>query len=409
MINPRKIDLSKRNYKFQEEDPDIVHHFIEENGSIPSLYKANGPFLYEEAIEIITKFGTKAGFEIHKDWEFIDEYFQAASYRIKTKSGHTIFVKTKRSFVTEETSYVFDKKKNKYKHPIWGWIVTSEVELYYDLSQGRPQELISTLEKTALVSNIDSNKIHLICQNSDGFYTKEFPVMKDDFEFDLDLHYGAGFSEYHETNLKRINTSKKGIILLHGEPGTGKSTILRRMIRDLAQSTKKVLYMPSNIIDFLGTPAFNNFLIEFIEDSVEEADIKKGILIILEDAERVLLKRETNPYGSDGVSNILNSTDGILNDFFPIQILATFNTGLENIDTAILRKQRIISVKEFKKLSIGESQKLIDHLKIDYKATQEMSLADIYSIPQEQEDDILVGKKKVEKTIGFGFGDAGPK
>lgn len=402
MLNKRTIDLTKIHYKFPEEDPDIIHAFIQENGCVPSAYKACGPFIYNEVFDTIVEHFKSTKEDLIQEWELEDEYYKSASFKIYHNNSY-MYIKIKKSYLVSDTDYVFSSKKKKYLDAEHGWIITAEVDILYDFTKGKPTELIKKLNKLGLEVNNEHNKIGLICQDSDGsLYTKDFPILKKDYAFDLELHYGTGFQNFHDITVKRIDDSEKGIILLHGTPGTGKSFYIRRLIRDLMRRNKKVLYMPNNMVDLLGTPAFNNFLLEYVEDSIEEGN-KKGLLMIIEDAEKVLMKREDNPYGATGVSNILNSTDGILNDFLNVQVLATFNCNIDMIDSAILRKKRAISVKEFGKLTKEESQKLIDHLGLTFKTEGDMSLSDIYSIQQEEEDKVLFAdSKKPEKKIGFG-------
>lgn len=403
MLKPRKIELDKIHYKFPEEDPDNLHSFIQHNGGTPSVFKACGPYLYLEVLHVITEHFKEKKIDLFQEWEMDDDYYKSASFKAEI-DGKYMFFKVKKSYVGNEADYVFKSGKKKFKDAKHGWLLTAEVEIIYDFAAGKPQDLIDKLRKLELEVNNEHNKIGLICQDSDGtLYTKDFPLLKNDFDFDLDLHYGTGFGKFHDLTVKRIDDSEKGIILFHGTPGTGKSFYIRRLIRDLMRRNKKILYMPNNMVDLLGTPSFNNFLLDYVEDAIEEGN-RKGLLMIIEDAEKVLLKRESNPYGGSGVSNILNSTDGILNDFLNIQILATFNTNIENIDEAILRKKRAISIKEFGKLGKEDCQKLIDFLKIEYKATEDMSLADIYSIKQEEEDEILLGDKDKKKQKPMGFG-----
>jgi len=402
MLNPRKIDLEKIHYKFPEEDPDNAHSFIQHNGTVPSVIKVCGPFIYEEVLDIIKNYFKLKGEELLQEWELDDDYYRSASFKAYVNNKY-MYIKVKKSYMGDEADYTFPTKKKKLKDAKFGWIITSEVEILFDFTAGKPTELINQLKKVELFANNEHNKIGLICQESDGsLYTKDFPILKNDYAFDLELHYGTGFQNFHDITIKRIDASEKGIILFHGTPGTGKTFYIRRLISDLMRRNKKVLYMPNNMVDLLGTPAFNNFLLEYVEETIEEGN-RKGLLMIIEDAEKVLLKREDNPYGSSGVSNILNSTDGILNDFLNVQVLATFNCDIKMIDEAILRKKRAISVREFGKLTVEDSQKLIDSLGLDYKAEDSMCLADIYSIKQEEEDKILfAGQKKNEKKIGFG-------
>lgn len=394
----RQVD--KLYYKLNDNDSDLPGYFVQLNGTIPSVYSINGPFIMNELEDIFLKTYKNDAVMGHT-WE--DENSKEVTWIISADNS-SIFVKNNASYPMHEFDlYNLPKEKiKKYKNRIE---ITSEISIYYDIKKGIPSELISQILKIRIKKNKDLNKIHLICQDQDiGLYTKELPITGTDYEFDLDLHYGEGFSKFHELNLKRIQDKNKGIILLYGPPGTGKSFYVNRLTKDLITRDKKVLYLPNNMVDNLGTPSFNNFLIEWAEDNKNERDGKKaGILMIIEDAERVLLKRDTNPYGADGVSNILNSTDGILNKFLNIQVLATFNTDLNQIDEAILRKKRALSIKELGKLNVKDSQRLIDFLKVDYKATEDMSLADIYALVEEEEDKILFEDvKKKSDIIGFG-------
>ena len=83
------------------------------------------------------------------------------------------------------------------------------------------------------------------------------------------------------------------------------------------------------------------------------------------------------------VSNILNLTDGILGDCLGIQILATFNMKREKIDGALLRKGRLIAEHKFEKLSLEETNKLLNFLGKTEIAEEGMVLADIYNIDSE--------------------------
>lgn len=402
MLKPRKIE--KLTYKIQEEDSDSVNHFVELNGTVPSWYRVPGPFLLHQFTETIKE---KYKNSHIVDWEYSDGEYKQVVIRI-VDGDHHIILKTRRSYEAEEHIYEIKKNQKKYKDKEFGYLVFAELDILYDVSKGIPDGLTDCLEKIAIRYNKSYSQVYLLCQDPDsGLYTKELPMIdrNGEFEFDLDLHYGDGFAKYHELNLKRIKEQNKGIILLHGTPGTGKSFYIRRLIKDLAGSKKNILYFPNNMVDLLGTPMFNNFLIDWAEDKYDQEGSKRyGILLVIEDAERVLLKRENNPYGADGVSNILNSTDGLLNDFLNIQVLATFNSDIKAIDEAILRKKRALSIKEFGKLPKDQAQRLIDFLKINHTTNEDMALADIYSLKQDEDDKILLDdatKKTESRTIGF--------
>jgi hypothetical protein len=79
-------------------------------------------------------------------------------------------------------------------------------------------------------------------------------------------------------------------------------------------------------------------------------------------------------------------------------IVATFNTGKENIDAALLRKGRLRICHEFKKLTTTQAKKLAKSLGHDEElVTSNMSLADIYYMDAAEAD---YGKQE-EKRVGF--------
>ena len=374
---------------------DIHNHFIELTGKYPSQISIAGKYAYDDIINLIEN-----EFEHIKDWQYSSNRYISSAFRILYKDT-VIFIRPHTTYIADNDMMPIDIDRYKYKNEN-GVVVSPGIDLLYDPEIGIPDGVIEAFNKIKLSDNIGYNTISLICRDAHHhtLYTKDYPLLNESkFDFDLDLHYGEDFSKFHELSIKRIDNSDKGIILFHGKPGTGKSFYIRRLMRDLARNKKSILYLPNNMIDSLGTPEFNDFLIEFNEIQGSKAD---GIIIVIEDAERVLIKREINQYGSDGVSNILNSTDGILNDFFGIQVIATFNTDIKNIDEAILRKQRIISMREFRELEVAEAKKLVSHLNIDTIIDRPMTLADIYSIKQELEDKVLMkGLDKPKNKIGF--------
>lgn len=119
-------------------------------------------------------------------------------------------------------------------------------------------------------------------------------------------------------------------------------------------------------------------------------------IFIVEDAEELLVSRVGSR--NSCVAMLLNITDGILGEGLGIQVIATFNTSLINIDKALLRKGRLLSIYEFKALETDKAKKLLHKFGKNYENIQEpMILADIYNF-DENETLAVIPKKK---TIGF--------
>tara|TARA_R110000787_G_scaffold261748_2_gene367093 strand:+ start:12410 stop:13525 length:1116 start_codon:yes stop_codon:yes gene_type:complete len=210
----------------------------------------------------------------------------------------------------------------------------------------------------------DKNKksLSIITKDEFGFRLKEFKIEYDE-KLDLDLHYGKNFIKVHKNTCEGLNKSKSGLVLLHGKPGTGKTTYIRNLINNL---NKKVIFVPPFMVESLTSPEFIPFLMNH-PDSI----------LVIEDAEKVVSTRSSTS-SNTGVSNILNLTDGLLSDCLNVKIIATFNMDTKDIDQALMRKGRLISEYRFCDLPIENVKRIFKKLKIDNKVTTPMSLADIY-------------------------------
>ena len=248
-------------------------------------------------------------------------------------------------------------------------------------------ELAKLTKKTLL-----NNKINLLMK-SESYYFQRVDINIDNVrDLDLELHYGTGFKKKSDMILDSLLTKHKGLYLIHGKMGAGKTTFLRYLTSRI--SDKKVIFIPPYFTDFLSSP-------EFLPTLVADYGAKNSILII-EDAEKVVMSREDGNNNSNSVSSILNLSDGIMADVCQCSVIATFNTKVDNIDSALLRKGRLQAELTFDALSIPDSQKLVDKLAEKgiiqkFKVTKEMTLAEIYGAEQDN-----FHEEKVERKIGFG-------
>lgn len=218
------------------------------------------------------------------------------------------------------------------------------------------------------VEHKKTNSISIVCQKNGSLYTEEFLIKKP--QLNLEMNYGKSFINIHETIIKRLDTPfDKGIVLLHGLPGTGKSYYLRFLVNSIKD--KDVIYIPPDLANEIASPSFIPFLMKY-----------PNSVFLIEDAENILKKRIGQ--NNQAVSNILNLSDGLLSDCLSIQIIATFNCQLTDIDEALLRKGRLIAKHEFGKLPLDECQKISDFLGFKTKIIEEITLAEIYN--QEEEN-----------------------
>ena len=109
---------------------------------------------------------------------------------------------------------------------------------------------------------------------------------------------------------------------------------------------------------------------------------------------QVGLVREEN--GNSPVSTLLNLSDGLLSDCLNIQIICSFNTDISKVDSALLRKGRLIAKYEFKELEAEKAQNLSEKLGFKTQISEPMNLTDIYN--QEEKNGNHTASRK---SIGF--------
>lgn len=236
------------------------------------------------------------------------------------------------------------------------------------------------VRKFSFKKRAEKPKVNIIETRSGNFTMVEYPV-SDAFQInDLDVNYGSGFDKFHKQLLHRFKQSTKGLVLFHGQPGTGKTYYIRHLLRQMSASRKKVIYMPPNMVDHLLNPNFMTFLSE----QVKQWSMKgRFCVLLIEDAEPLLAKRQEG-VRIQGVTNLLNLTDGIMNDMLNLQIICTFNVDLKKLDSALLRPGRLIARKEFKPLSVLDANLLAQRLGIDHHFKKPASLGEIYAMRKDQ-------------------------
>jgi hypothetical protein len=154
-------------------------------------------------------------------------------------------------------------------------------------------------------------------------------------------NYTPAVMESFDFVIKDLNSAHPSgrIVILEGEPGTGKTHMVRALLLDVPDAMF-VLVSP-DMVTALGGPELLPLLL-----SHKHSYATGPIILILEDADRCLVTRQGDNINS--IQSLLNLGDGILGSMLDLRIIATTNAKKLELEPAILRPGRLS-----KRLEVG--------------------------------------------------------
>ena len=242
--------------------------------------------------------------------------------------------------------------------------VTESYILFANESYDKAQQIYEDIAAFFTPREREENIYWRLCCSQGGYYLDKGNIKVPEV-LEIEKVYNDDFIN-EDKKIKDFieQEDKSGLIILHGEKGTGKSSYIKNLVN--AFPTKKFVYVPANLVNLLGDPSFGSFLTTL-----------NNHVIVLEDCENVIKDRKTN-ISASGVSLLLNMTDGILSDDLGIKFICTFNEDMKNIDPALLRKGRLICKYEFKPLDAEKATALLKERGKEVLLTKPITLAELF-------------------------------
>lgn len=334
--------------------------FEEENDDMPSMGLI---FLEKEITQLLEKLKKV---EAYKD----PTHYMYANYESNIFVAHLVF----KNKTIVQLRITPTRRKT-----MTGFIIISD-----DLNRPELSILKEYAQQFIRPPATKKDKIHIITQSNNDFYLKDIPLTNKKSKFSFE-NYNKGFEEISTRVVDTLRSNNEsGLVLFHGDPGTGKTSYLKYLLHTI--TNKKLIYMPPDLTEHLSSPGFITFMMSEATNSI----------LLIEDAENVLRHREAG--GNQAVSNILNLSDGILGDVLKLQIVCTFNSGLDAIDPALLRPGRCIAEYRFEPLERERAEALM--IKLHGEDIEEidgsMTLADIFNYKKPKDR-----SKNTKVKLGF--------
>lgn len=257
--------------------------------------------------------------------------------------------------------------------------IVTDITFFYE-SDDDKGEIESIIESLVQDCEVDYEESEINKLNTIGLSNNGLELERVETKIDLDaieLFYNNKTMKDVNKLIKKIKKSQTGISILHGERGTGKTSIVHYLATKL---DRIVIFVPNNMLEHtINNPDFRKFIKKY-----------NKVLLVLDDCEMSF--NEYFVKSNFIVNNLLQLVDGFLSDSIDLSIVAIFNVeDSEEIDHNLLNCNNLIDVINFDELSESESNELADHLGDKTKYKNKAKLIDI------------IKKRKVldNKKLGF--------
>lgn len=256
--------------------------------------------------------------------------------------------------------------------------VISDITIYYKIIKSNDVDTIINDISSFIVDYQDGDteqKFNILTIGAEGLQLDPIDTLNADYE-NIEMYYNDDIIKESKKITKSIKSTNKGLTVIYGERGVGKTTLMSYM---LSQIERICIFVPSNVIDIVNSHEFKSFIKRY-----------KNSIIIIDDCEIFFM----NPIIKQNLfsNNLVQMVDGVSSDMDNLHIVTILNTiNISDIDQSLLECNNYIGSLNITKLSKDTVDELCVHLNQKNKLNRDARLVDI------------IKEKKDTKQLSLGF------
>lgn len=240
-----------------------------------------------------------------------------------------------------------------------------EVSLFYvNKSAETINVILSELQKIELELNQDSNnRINTLnFTPNTGLEIDSLDILNADYE-NIDYYFEEEVIKKSDKLIKYIKKNKKGLSLIYGERGTGKTTLINYICSNI---DKVVIFIPCTMFETtILNPEFRNFIKRY-----------RNSVLVVDDSE--LYFSELYSKSNIFTNNILQLVDGFQSDNLDLNIIVCLNVeNIGHVDHELLDCNNLSDVIEVTKLSSKKATELSNFIGSKSKIKDKTRVVDV--------------------------------